>query len=167
MPNSDTHTNSRVSETTLRLVASTEAHLRDKRGTLLPILHSIKEEFGYIPEETIPILADALNQTRADVHGVVSFYADFRTTKSGRHTVAICQAESCQALGSTALTEAAKKQLDIDFDQTTEDEAFTLRRVFCLGNCARSPSVMIDAEVHGRVTPESLEAILEEARARQ
>ena len=167
MPNSEPHANDGLSETTRRLVASVVETLRDERGALLPILHAIQEVFGYIPEETVPIVADALNQTRADVHGVVSFYADFRTTQSGRHTVAICQAESCQALGSTALTEAAKKQLGIDFDQTTEDDAFTLHRVFCLGNCARSPSVMLDSEVHGRVTPESLEAILEEARARQ
>jgi formate dehydrogenase subunit gamma len=167
MPNSDTHTNDIVSETTLRLMASTVEELRDPRGALLPILHAIQKEFGSIPEETIPIIAGALNQTRADVFGVVSFYSDFRTTQSGRSVVQICQAESCQALGSSALVEAARKQLGINFEQTTQDEAFTLRKVFCLGNCARSPSIMIDAELHGRVTPERLGTILEEVRSRR
>ena len=164
MPDSEPHAVDGLSETTRRIVASVVETLRDERGALLPILHAIQQKFGYIPEETVPIMADALNQTRADVHGVVSFYYDFRTTKTGRAVVKICQAESCQALGSAALTEAAKTHLGVDFEETTADEAFTLRKVFCLGNCARSPSVMIGSEVYGRVTPERLATILEEAR---
>ena len=140
--------------------------LRDRRGALLPILHAIQGELGYIPEETVPVVADALNLTRAEVHGVVTFYHDFRSKKTGRRVVKICQAESCQALGSAAITASAKAHMGIDFEETTEDEAFTLRKAFCLGNCARSPSVMIDGEVHGRVTPESVVELIEAARVR-
>jgi formate dehydrogenase subunit gamma len=164
MSNSETHTNETLSETTLRLVTAIVDMLRDKRGALLPILHAIQEELGYIPEAAVPIVADRLNLTRAEVHGVVSFYHDFRSKKTGRRIVKVCQAESCQALGSAGLTAAAKQILDIDFEETTDDGAFTLRKAFCLGNCARSPSVMIDAEIHGRVTPDALETILEGAR---
>ncbi len=166
MSRSDTHTHPRLKETTLRLIEATVQMLRDKRGALLPILHTIQRELGYIPEETIPIVAQALNLTRAEVHGVVTFYHDFRTKKTGRRVVRICLAESCQALGSAGITDAAKEHLGIDFEETTEDKAWTLRKAYCLGNCALSPSVMIDAEVHGRVTPESFRAILEKAGAR-
>jgi formate dehydrogenase subunit gamma len=138
--------------------------LRDKRGALLPILHALQQELGYIPEEAVPVVADALNLTRAEVHGVVTFYHDFRTRKTGRRVVKVCQAESCQAMGSEAVTAAAKAHLGIDFEETTPDNAFTLRKAFCLGNCARSASIMIDAEVHGRVTSENVGAIIDAAR---
>lgn len=162
MPTSDTHTDR--SETTRRLIRTVVETLRDKRGALLPILHAVQQELGHIPEETVPIVADALNLTRAEVHGVITFYADFRTRKMGRRVVRICQAESCQALGSAEVTAAAKLHLGIDFEETTEDEAFTLRKAFCLGNCARAPSMMIDTEVHGRVTPQSVKVIIDAAR---
>ncbi len=166
MSRSDTHTHPRLSEITLRLIEATVQMLRDKRGALLPILHTIQKELGYIPEQTVPIVAEALNLTRAEVHGVVTFYHDFRTKKTGRRVVRICLAESCQALGSARITDAAKAHLGIDFEETTEDKAWTLRKAYCLGNCALSPSVMIDAEVHGRVTPESFKTILEKAGGR-
>jgi formate dehydrogenase subunit gamma len=135
--------------------------LREQRGALLPILHAIHEELGCIPDHTVPVIADRLNLTRAEVHGVVSFYQDFRTRKGGRRTVRICQAESCQAAGSAVLTEAAQAQLGIGFEETTPDGAFTLVKVFCLGNCALSPSVMVEGTVYGRVTPERMAEILE------
>jgi formate dehydrogenase subunit gamma len=162
MPTSDAHTE--ISETTLDLVKAIAESLRDRRGALLPILRALQEELGYIPEESVPLVAEALNLTRAEVHGVVTFYHDFRTRKLGRRVVKICQAESCQALGSAQVSAAAKAHLGIDFEETTGDNAFTLRKVYCLGNCALSPSIMIDADVHGRVTPESVRTIIEAAR---
>jgi formate dehydrogenase subunit gamma len=136
--------------------------LKDKPGALLPILHGIQEELGYVPPEAVPVIAMVLNMTRAEVHGVVTFYHDFRSQAPGRHVVKICQAESCQATGSAALTEFAKQKLGIDFHHTTADQAWTLEPVYCLGNCARSPSVMLDDEIYGRVTPELFSSILQD-----
>lgn len=138
--------------------------LKDKPGALLPILHAVQEELGYVPEEAVPIIASELNLTRAEVHGVVTFYHDFRSHAPGRHVVKICQAESCQAAGCDALTVFAKQRLGIDFRQTTPDRTFTLEPVYCLGNCALSPSIMVDGEVFGRVAPGRFEEIVEEAR---
>ena len=138
--------------------------LKDKPGALLPILHGIQDDLGYIPRDVIPQIADELNLSRAEVHGVVSFYHYFRQTPPGRHTVQICQAESCQAMGSEALTTHAKKLLGIDFHQTTEDQMFSLEPIYCLGNCACSPAVMIDDNVYGRVSNIRLEQLLELAR---
>lgn len=138
--------------------------LKDKPGALLPILHGLQEELGYVPEEAIPIIASEMNLTRAEVHGVVTFYHDFRSEAPGRHVVKICQAESCQAVGSDALTAFAKRRLGIDFHQTTADRACTLEPVYCLGNCALSPSVMVDKEVFGRVTSERFDEIISEAK---
>jgi formate dehydrogenase subunit gamma len=138
--------------------------LKDKPGALLPVLHSVQEEFGYISPEAVVIVARELNLTRAEVHGVVTFYHDFRQEAPGRHVVKICQAESCQALGSRRLTEHAAGQLGVALHQTTQDRSFTLEPVYCLGNCACSPSVMVDGEVFGRVTPDRFEEILEEVR---
>lgn len=138
--------------------------LKDKPGPLLVILHGIQEELGYVPPDAVPVIAAELNLTRAEVHGVVTFYHDFRSTPPGRHIVRICQAESCQAAGSKALTGFAKESLGIDLHETTGDNVFTLEPVYCLGNCACSPSVMVDGEVYGRVTPSRFQEIVEEAR---
>jgi formate dehydrogenase subunit gamma len=138
--------------------------LKAKPGALLPVLHAIQEELGYIPEDAVPIIAGEMNLTRAEVHGVVTFYHDFRSHPPGRHIVRICQAESCQAAGSAALTALARKRLGIDFHQTTGDRACSLEPVYCLGNCALSPSMMVDQEVFGRVTEERFDEIIAEAR---
>ena len=138
--------------------------LKAKPGALLPVLHAIQDELGHIPEDAVPIIANEMNLTRAEVHGVVTFYHDFRSHPPGRHVVRICQAESCQAAGSEALTAFAKKRMGIEFHQTTADRACTLEPVYCLGNCALSPSVMVDKEVFGRVTEDRFEEILTEAR---
>ena len=138
--------------------------LKAKPGALIPILHGIQEELGYVPEDAVPIIATELNLTRAEVHGVVTFYHDFRSHPAGRHIVKVCQAESCQAAGSVKMTEHAKKVLDIDFHQTTADRSCTLEPVYCLGNCALSPSVMVDNEVFGRVDEQRFDEILEEIR---
>lgn len=120
-------------------------------GALLPILHALQERFGYIDPAAVPLVAEALNLSRAEVHGVVTFYHDFRSTPSGRHTVRICRAEACQSMGADRLVEHAKRRLGIGFHETTADGGITLEPVFCLGNCALSPAVMVDDNLHGRV----------------
>src|SRR6185295_5814531 len=120
--------------------------LKDKAGALLPILHGIQDSIGYVPPEAVPVIAEELNLTRAEVHGVISFYHDFRSEAPGRHVVKVCQAESCQAMCSAVLTEHAKSHLGVEFHATTADRAFTLEPVYCLGNCPLSPPVMIDGE---------------------
>jgi len=143
-------------------VASIVQALKHKPGALLPILHGIQEKFGYVPSEAVPIIASDLNLTRAEVHGVVSFYHDFRSKPPGRHVVRICQAESCHAMGSVELTTFAKERLGVGFHETTKDEAFSLEPVYCLGNCACSPAMMVDEEVFGRMTPQRFQKILQE-----
>jgi formate dehydrogenase subunit gamma len=133
---------------------------KEQPGALLPILHGIQDALGYIPREAIAQIAQALNLSRAEIHGVVSFYHYFRTSPPGRHTVYLCRAESCQAMGANQLVEHAKTKLGVDFHETTRDGAFTLEPIYCLGNCACSPAMMIDEEVYGRVTPESFEEVV-------
>lgn len=147
-------------ETVLRVARE----LKDKPGALLPILHGVQEEIGYVPESAIPLIANVLNLTRAEVHGVVTFYHDFRREPPGRHVIRICQAESCQAAGGDALTAFAKKRLGVEFHQTTADRTCTLEPVYCLGNCALSPSVMMDKEIFGRVSQDRFDDILAEAK---
>ncbi len=134
-------------------------------GPLLPILHGVQEEFGYVPQEALPVIASALNLSRAEVHGVVSFYHDFRREPAGRHVLKLCQAESCQAMGSDAVAARVKQLLGIDFHQTTADGAVTLEPVYCLGLCACSPSAMLDGEVIGRLDAEKVDEIVAEARS--
>lgn len=139
-----------------KTIVSDNRHLR---GALLPILHALQEEFGYIDEQAIPLLASELNLSRADVHGVVSFYHEFRREKPGRHVIKVCRAEACQAMGANALVDHIKSKLQVDVHGTTADGAFTLEQVFCLGNCALSPAVMIDEQLHGRVSPARFDAL--------
>jgi len=134
-------------------------------GALLPLLHAIQDNLSYIPESTYSAISKALNISVAEVHGVVTFYHHFRTHKPGRHILQICRAESCQALGSVALEAHAKKCLNIDYHQTTKDDAITLEPVYCLGNCALSPAVMMDDEIYGRVTLADLDVLVTEATA--
>jgi formate dehydrogenase subunit gamma len=135
------------------------------QGALLPLLHAIQDDIGYVPESSYPQIAKALNLSVAEVHGVVTFYHHFRTHKPGRHVMQICRAESCQSMGSEALEAHAKKCLNVDYHQTTSDDAITLEAVYCLGNCALSPAVMMDEEVYGRVSAEDLDALIAEAKA--
>ena len=134
--------------------------LIDELGPLLPILHALQGYFGYVPPESVPVVARALNLSRAEVHGVISFYHWFRSEPGGDKTVYICRAESCQAMGGAAVEAAAKQQLGIDYHQTTTDGRFSLEPVYCLGNCACSPAIMIDEQVHSRVTPAALRELL-------
>jgi formate dehydrogenase subunit gamma len=137
---------------------------RDLRGPLLPVLHAINDELGHIDQADLPVVADVLNLAVAEVHGVVTFYRDFRRTPAGRATVRICRAEACQAVGAEALAGHAKERLGVGFGETTADGAVSLDEVFCLGNCALGPAVQVDGELRGRVTPARLDAILGELR---
>ena len=139
--------------------------LRELEGPLLPILHGIQEKFGYVPQETLPVIADALNLSRAEVHGVVTFYHDYRSHPAGRHVLKLCQAEACQSMGSEATTARIKQLLGIDFHETTRDGAVTLEPVYCLGLCACAPSAMLDGAVIGRLDAETIDEIVAEVRS--
>jgi formate dehydrogenase subunit gamma len=136
--------------------------LKHKPGAMLPILHAIQNEIGYIPDEAVGLIAESLLQTRAEVHGVISFYHHFRTTPPGRHNIEICRAEACQAMGCRQLEQHAKTRLGIDYHQTTPDHAFSLEPVYCLGNCATAPSIRIDDTIYGRVSLEKFDALVAE-----
>lgn len=139
--------------------------LKDLEGPLLPILHGVQEEFGYVPQETLPVIAHALNMSRAEVHGVATFYHDFRRAPAGRHVLKLCQAEACQSMGSEAVAAKFGQALGIGFHETTADGSVTLEPVYCLGLCACSPSAMLDGEVIGRVDDETIAGIVEAVRA--
>ncbi len=134
-------------------------------GGLLPLLHEIQEALGYVPPPALGGIAKALNLSRAEVYGVVTFYPDFRSAPPGRHVLKVCRAEACQAMQGDALANHARKRLGVDFHQTTADGAVTLEPVYCLGNCACSPAVMWDGEIYGRVTPEGMDALLAGSQA--
>ncbi|WP_104203048.1 formate dehydrogenase subunit gamma [Billgrantia saliphila] len=136
--------------------------LKHKPGALLPILHAIQDRCGYVPREAVPIIAESLQLTRAEVHGVISFYHHFRTAPPGRHVMQLCRAEACQARGSRGLENHARATLGIDFHQTTPDREITLEPVYCLGNCACGPSLRIGDRIHGRVTPEKFDRLVDE-----
>lgn len=133
-------------------------------GALLPLLHGIQDQLGYVPEASYPLIAKALALSVAEVHGVVTFYHHFRTEPAGRHVLQICRAESCQAMGALQLEATVKSQLGIDYYQTTSDGAITLTPVYCLGNCACSPAVMLDEELYGRVDNQTITALIHQAR---
>ena len=134
-------------------------------GALLPLLHAIQDEIGYVPEESYLSISKALALSVAEVHGVVTFYHHFRSHPAGKHILQICRAESCQAMGSEKLEASIKAKLGIDYHQTTLDGAITLEPIYCLGNCACSPSVMMDDEVYGRMDSQKVAELISEARA--
>ncbi|MFS2153348.1 formate dehydrogenase subunit gamma [Rhizobium sp. Rhizsp42] len=138
--------------------------LKTLEGPMLPILHEIQDVFGYVPQEALPVIAHGLNLSRAEVHGVVTFYHDYRNHPAGRHVLKLCRAESCQSMGGDRLAERVKAMLGIDWHGTTPDGAITLEPVFCLGLCSCSPSAMLDGEVHGRVDVADIEEMIAEAR---
>jgi formate dehydrogenase subunit gamma len=146
-----------------RSVDDALARLEGLPGGLLPILHAIQDEIGHVPDDAVPVIAKALNLSRAEVHGVVSFYHHFRSERPGRHVLQMCRAEACQSMGAEKLAAQARERLGIDFHETTPDGNLTLEPVYCLGNCACSPAVMLDGEPHGRMTAERLEALIASA----
>ncbi|WP_041717615.1 formate dehydrogenase subunit gamma [Alloalcanivorax dieselolei] len=136
--------------------------LKDKPGAMLPILHAIQDRFGYIPDAAVPIIAEAMRHTRAEVHGIIRFYHHFRTHPIGSHVVQVCRAEACQAVGGRRLEAHIRDKLGVDFHQTSDDNVFTLEPVYCLGNCACGPSIRVDDEIHGRVTAARFDQLVDE-----
>lgn len=134
--------------------------LQHKAGALLPILHAIQNQQGYVPSSAIPIIASALSQTNAEIHGVISFYHEFRTQPPGEKCIQICRAEACQARGSRDLEAHAKSVLGIDYHETTSDNKVSLFAAYCLGNCALGPNIRVDNKIIGRVSNQRFDRIL-------
>jgi formate dehydrogenase subunit gamma len=147
--------------------AAREIALRygNRPDALLEILHDLQEEQGFIAEAAVPALAKALNLSRAEVHGVVTFYHDFRREPAGKHVIKVCRAESCQAMGGNQLSAMIERYLQVKLGQTTADGKITVEAVYCLGNCALSPAIMVDGRLVGRVDPAKFEKIVAECRA--
>lgn len=133
-----------------------------EEGSLLPILHDVQEAFGYVPREIEPMIAEALSLSRAEVHGVVTFYHDFREKPAGRHVLKICRAEACQSAGGEALAHECEQKLGIKFGTTTDDGRVTLEPVYCLGLCSVSPSAMLDGKIVGRLDAKKLDRLIAE-----
>ena len=135
---------------------------RDKLGALMPLLHDVQEEIGYIPPSVIPQIAAGLELSRAEVQGVIDFYHDFRTRPAGRYVIQICRAEACQAMGAGALEQHVSKRLGVGMGETASSGRYTLEPVYCLGNCACSPSMMINQSLHARVSAQMFDEIMDE-----
>ncbi|WP_343655014.1 formate dehydrogenase subunit gamma [Cupriavidus sp.] len=145
-------------------IARIVAARRDMPGALLPILHEIQDTQGYIPADAVPVIAKALNLSRAEVHGVITFYHHFREQPAGRHVVQVCRAEACQSVGADALAEHACRKLGCDFHETTADGQYTLEPVYCLGQCATGPSMMIGDRIHARVDAKRFDKLVDAVR---
>jgi formate dehydrogenase subunit gamma len=140
------------------------ARLKDLPGALLPICHAVQKQLGFVPKDAVSVIAHELNLSIAEVHGVITFYHYFLRERPGRHVVHLCRAEACQALGAQALETHVKKSLGVDLHGTTADGSITLEPVYCLGNCALGPSIMIDERLKGRVSPQSFDALMTSLR---
>jgi formate dehydrogenase subunit gamma len=142
-----------------------QAHIQAHKhvpGGLMPLLHAIQDDIGYVPDTIYPEISQALALSVAEVHGVVSFYHHFRTHPIGKHVLQICRAESCQSMGSEKLEAELKSKLGVDYHQTTQDGEITLLPVYCLGNCGCSPAVMLNDEVYGRMNSEKVSELIAE-----
>ncbi len=146
-------------------VESIARPLKDKPGALMLILRRVQDALGWVPPDSVAMIAKILNLSRAEVHGVVTFYHDFRHQPPGKNVIKVCRAESCQAMGAVALAEHIKERLNCDFGQTSADRAFTLDAVYCLGNCACSPAMAVNGKLLGRVTPNRFDEIIAKAAA--
>ena len=142
------------------LALETIATRAEQRGPLLPVLIALQETFGYVDPLAVPLVAQALNLSRAEVHGVLTFYADLRSTPPGRVRVQVCRGEACQSVGGHALAAHATSSLGVDFGATTADGSLTLDEVFCLGNCALGPTVTVNGRLHGRVQTAELDRLI-------
>ena len=143
-----------------RVIASFAA----RQDNMLPILHGIQDALGFVPPASVPLIAGALNLSRAEVHGVISFYHHFRRAVPGRHVLRLCRAEACQAMGARAIETHIRSRLAIGFNETSADGAVTLEPVYCLGNCACAPSAMLDGQVHGRLSIEAVDRLIDGMR---
>jgi formate dehydrogenase subunit gamma len=155
-----------TSTTIEAVVRGIAADHRAHRGALLPILHAVQKALGCVPAEAIPVLADELNLSRADVHGVVTFYHDFRSQPAGRTVVRVCRAEACQSVGAGRLVEHLRDRYGMSLGDTRYDGSVTVEQVFCLGNCALGPAVQVDGRLHGRVDEARLSSMVDQAIAR-
>jgi formate dehydrogenase subunit gamma len=142
-------------------IVAAHAHLD---GPALPILHALQEEFGYIADEAVPLIASALNLSRAEIHGVITFYHDFRHKPAGRHVLKLCRAEACQSMGGPQLAEDILRREGLEWGGTTPDGALTIEAVYCLGLCSCAPAALYDGEPVGRLDSSLLEAMAQEAR---
>src|ERR1700744_53868 len=142
-------------------IIAEHAHLE---GPTLVILHALQDAFGYIPEASIPMIAAALNLSRAEVHGVFTFYHDFRHRPAGRHVLKLCRAEACQAAGGDALATRVEAKLGVTIGNTTADNRVSLEPIYCLGLCATAPSAMLDGRVVGRLDEARIDALIAEAQ---
>ena len=138
--------------------------LKSLPGALLPVLHGVQDALRHVPKDAVPLIAEELNLSRAEVHGVISFYHYFRSYKPGRHVLQLCRAEACQAVGGHELEAHAKRSLGIDFHGTSADGSITLEPVYCLGNCALGPAALLDDRLQGRLTTERFDALVAAAR---
>ena len=138
---------------------------QELEGALLPILHAVQASFGYVPQDALPIIAKGLNISRADVHGVMSFYHDFRDAPAGRHVVKLCRAEACQAMGADRVAAHAQRVLGVDWHETSKDGAVTLEPVFCLGLCACAPAALVDGRVVARVDEARFDSLISELQS--
>jgi formate dehydrogenase subunit gamma len=150
----------------LQVVQAELARGKNRPGPLLEVLHAIQERLGFVPPGAVPVIADGLNLSRAEVHGVITFYHYFRQQPAGRHVVQLCRAEACQAMGANNLAQHAKRRLGADFHSTSPDGAVTLEAVYCLGNCARAPAMLVDGELHGCVSAQRFDAVITELTGR-
>jgi len=137
---------------------------QNKPGALLPLMHAIQDDLGFVPEEAYPLIAKAYQLSIAEIHGFVTFYHHFRRKPSGKNILHICRAESCQSMGSESIEQYCKDKLGIDYHETTADNTLTLEPIYCLGNCACSPAVMINEKVIGRVTQSKIDQIITESK---
>lgn len=149
------------SASTIARVEDILARHQGMEGALLPILHAVQAEFGHVPQEALPVIAKAMNISRAEAHGVMSFYHDFRDVPAGRHVLKLCRAEACQAMGADRVADHARKVLGLDWHETSKDGAVTLEPIFCLGLCACGPAALVDGKLVGRVDEARLSALVE------
>ena len=154
----------KLTQTDLTRVSEIIAAHSPLEGPTVPIFHALQEEFGFIDDEAVPLIASALNLSRAEVHGVVTFYHDFRRKPAGRHVLKICRAEACQALGSPALSDEMLRREGLEWGETTSDGSLTVEAVYCLGLCACAPAALYDGEPIARLNRDLLEAMSTEAR---
>lgn len=148
----------------IRQIARAQRHCD---GPLLPVLHAIQKACGFVPPEAVPLIAEELNLSRAEVHGVLTFYHFFRSTPPGRHVVQLCRAEACQSMQADALAKHAEQALGVGWHATTADGAFSLEPVYCLGNCGCSPAMMIDNVPYGRVSAQRFDEVIAQWRGRR
>ncbi len=137
----------------------------DLEGPMMPILHAVVETFGFVPQEAVPVIAKALNLSRAEVHGVVTFYHDFRREPAGQHVLKMCRAEACQSMGCEPLVKHVEDRLGIKCGETSADGRVTLEPIYCLGLCATAPSAMLDGKIVGRLNAAKLDKLLKGAGA--